>query len=239
MNELKIGAISDIHGNLVDITEECDVFIIAGDIIPLEIQFNKQASKDWFENEFTEWANNIPAKSVVIIGGNHDAYLEEISNANKLAICNKCKKLTILRNELKHIYDDNLVVWTIFGTPYCHQYGTWPFMRSEEILKDKFSAIPDSVDIVVSHDAPFSFGDCDLINKDRAKKHCIKPNVNIHLGNKELAYRLINVDYKIAICGHIHGGDHNYNEKYKNVNVSALDEDYNINWTAFYRTITK
>ena len=50
--KLKIAAISDIHGFLPEITEPADVLLIAGDISPLHIQFNKPAMKIWIETEF-------------------------------------------------------------------------------------------------------------------------------------------------------------------------------------------
>jgi Icc-related predicted phosphoesterase len=55
-----------------------------------------------------------------------------------------------------------------------------------------------------------------------------------HLGNKPLRERIENVDYKLLVCGHIHSGDHNFNEDWKVVNVSYLNESYEPHYPPFY-----
>ena len=53
--KLKIVAISDMHGKLPVIKEPADIMLIAGDIVPLEIQFNKEFSK---QNQLIDEKNN-------------------------------------------------------------------------------------------------------------------------------------------------------------------------------------
>ena len=45
---MKIAGISDLHGYLPNI-EKSDILLIAGDISPLNIQFNKPEMKKWLE----------------------------------------------------------------------------------------------------------------------------------------------------------------------------------------------
>lgn len=233
---MKILALSDLHGFLPVITEPAEIAIIAGDIIPLEHQFNKPNSKKWLETDFAYWVRNLPVKRVYVIPGNHDAYFESISRGNILAFESACLILTLLINETAHYYDDNAQLWSIFGTPYCHIFGNWPFMRTEEYMTEKFKKIPDKCDIIISHDPPFNCGDCDVILE--APEHRSQRMFQ-HLGNEPLANRIKEVEYKVLFCGHIHGGDHSFNEKFKTVNVSYLDEFYQPHYPPFYIELEK
>ena len=77
--KLKIVAISDLHGNLPDIIEPADIALIPGDIVPLAVQFNNPGSKEWLENTFANWVNNLPVDAVFLTAGNHDAYFANLS----------------------------------------------------------------------------------------------------------------------------------------------------------------
>ena len=233
---LRVAAISDIHGYFPIIEEPADILLIAGDISPLEIQFNKPKMKIWLETEFAYWIKSLPVDRVFLIAGNHDSYLESISKTNILALQQACVKLTYLKNEVCDYVDSYGQVWTIFGTPYCHIFGNWPFMRSEEYMTEKFKQIPDEVDIIISHDPPFAAGDVDVILE--APQHRFE-RMFTHLGNDPLRDRIEKVNYKLLVCGHIHGGSHDFNEEWKSVNVSYLNEYYEPHYDPFYITLTK
>lgn len=228
--KLSIVATSDLHGNLPEIKVPVDIAIIAGDIVPLQIQFDKTKSKKWFESEFAEWIKEMPVNEVFMIPGNHDAYFENIKESNLSALRVACHgKLKILINQKSTYIDENGLSWSIFGTPYCREFGNWPFMRPEKVLKDKFREIPDKVDIIISHDPPYNYGNCDIILEDYSK-------LWEHLGSEALSERLFDVKYKILFCGHIHSGDHKLNE-YNVVNVSHLNESYVPYYSPFYTEI--
>ena len=229
--KLKVVAISDLHGFLPEITEAADIAIIAGDTIPLEIQFNKPKSKEWLETTFANWVKTIPVDRVFMIAGNHDAYFESVKQSNILALHQACGNLIYLKNEVGHYYDDWGQLWSIFGTPYCHIFGNWPFMRSDDYMTEKFKEIPDKVDIIISHDPPWACGDVDVILEGPTHK---AGRMFQHLGNKPLRARIEKVDYKLLVCGHIHGGDHDLNEGWKAVNVSHLNEYYEPYYPPFY-----
>lgn len=72
---MRIGVTSDLHGVLPAV-EECDIFLICGDIMPLNIQLNMPKSRLWLQNTFIPWANGLPCKHVVFIAGNHDFWFE-------------------------------------------------------------------------------------------------------------------------------------------------------------------
>ena len=229
--KLKIVAMSDFHGTLPEITESADIAIIAGDLFPLNIQFNKPKSQKWVENVFAHWVNIMPVDMVYLVGGNHDAYFESISKANLQDLINACHgKLVYLENETADYFSDNGLLWTIFGTPYCHIFGNWPFMRSNAYMSQRFKEIPEKVDIIISHDPPFGAGDVDVI----LDTTIFGLTPFIHLGNQPLRSRIASVDYKILFCGHIHSGAHTLDETWKTVNVSYLNEHYKPHYPPFY-----
>jgi Icc-related predicted phosphoesterase len=233
MATLKIGAISDIHGNIINTIEKCDIFVIAGDISPLYIQFKMPAMKEWMLNEFATWVKNIPADKVILVAGNHDAWLERVSEYDMFEVQKATNfKLIYLKNEA-WTYKTDEGDWHFFGTPYCHQFGTWPFMRDERTLETHFKEIPDVVDVIISHDPPYGIGNTDVI-QEGFRYYTKQPK---HLGNNELAKRLFNVDYKLLICGHIHSGCHEIDDKC--VNVSLLNEEYEVWYDPFYTTLEK
>lgn len=237
---MKVIAISDLHGTLPVIEEEADILIIAGDIVPLDIQFNKPACQDWLFGEFVDWANALPVERVFVVAGNHDALMETWkTNTKRLQLVNASvgKMIIYLCNESYDYIDKNGEIWTIFGTPYCHQFGNWPFMRSEEILEEKFKALPEEVDIIISHDPPYGVGfhDCIL---EKAYSRSIGPE---HVGNLPLRKQLEKTKFKWLFCGHIHSGDHNPSEFMGGnvVNVSINNEHYTATYEPFITEIFK
>ena len=231
-NKLKIVAISDLHGILPQITEPADIMLIAGDIVPLNIQFNKSESKKWFEETFAEWIQKLPVDKVYMVAGNHDAWFEGISSPQLNSFIKACHyKVTYLKNEtVSHLLDDGTEI-KIFGTPYCKIFGSWPFMRLDSYLTEKFKEIPNDCDIIISHDPPFNISLADCILGRPYEKG--KPP---HVGNIVLADRLKDINYKLLVCGHIHSGDHNLTNNI--VNVSIVDENYELNYSPFYTELT-
>jgi Icc-related predicted phosphoesterase len=228
---MKICAISDLHGFLPEI-EECEILLIAGDISPLSIQFNKPEMKKWLELHFAYWIKSLPVKRVFLVAGNHDFYFQNINNSNILSLEQSCEKLVYINNKTIHYYDENCKLWSIFGTPYCSIFGNWPFMRSDEILIEKFKEIPEKVDIIISHDPPHGVGQVDqILGRPRWNNEELE-----HVGNIPLRERLNNTEFKLLVCGHIHSGDHeecDFNNG-KVVNVSVVNEQYKLYYKPFY-----
>lgn len=89
---MKVTAISDLHGNLIDI-EPCDLLLICGDISPLDIQRDYIQMTKWIFNEFREWIMKIDCSTVILTPGNHDFWFEKMINQSNTYLFNK---LTIL-----------------------------------------------------------------------------------------------------------------------------------------------
>lgn len=226
--KLKIVAISDMHGHFPVIKEPTDIMLIAGDTVPLEIQFNKEFSKQWFETTFASWIKSLPIEKVYMIAGNHDFYFQGISQANLAEFKHATDyKVIYLKNKhVEHVLDDGTKV-TIFGTPYCTMFGTWPFMREDDYLKKAFEQIPDKCDIIIAHNPPFAWNKSDMILESPRNRY-----IDEHCGSKPLTERLKEIDFKLLVCGHIHSGDHNLVDKV--VNVSIVNEQYKLAYEPFY-----
>ena len=213
---MKVCAISDLHGFLPNV-KPCDLLLICGDIMPLDIQTNMPLSLDWLSIVFKDWIESLPVDHVVMIAGNHDFVFERSERWAKAAL--DCGKITYLKNESFVYTSNDGEQVTIFGTPYCKIFGNWAFMREPEYLIEKYSKIPERVDILISHDAP------------RIKKVGV-----IHegewrgedAGNPYLAEVIRLKKPKYVFCGHIHSGEHELTEldNTKLYNVSIMNERY-------------
>ena len=71
---MRICAISDIHGHLINIPE-CDVLCIAGDIVNLLAQRSNEESDKFWSITFVNWVDKLPCKKVIVVPGNHDIYI--------------------------------------------------------------------------------------------------------------------------------------------------------------------
>lgn len=219
-----IGAISDLHGNLIDIYP-CKVLFICGDISPLKLQFDMEEMEYWITNEFLPWCEKLPCERIFLIAGNHDAFLERKKEKFKSLLLGS--KVVYLENELSEYTTDNGDCYKIFGTPYCHIFGNWPFMRTDEILKDKLSDIPEDCDVVFSHDCPFGTGDV-----------CLELNEK-HRGSIPLRDTIIRSKPKYLFTGHLHSANHNCEilGDTKVYNTSIVNERYKVSYEPLYLNI--
>lgn len=217
---MKITAVSDLHGNLIDI-EECTVLLICGDISPLNIQKDYIQMTKWFFNEFYNWINNLPCDYVILTPGNHDFWFEKFIKDGTMYLWDK---LSILINDTAEIFYGIKHI-KIFGTPYCKDFGNWPFMPGNDKLSELYDKIPEDIDILMCHDSPL----IGYVGNIMEESNKIYPN-GIPAGNKYLADAIFDKKPKYVLSGHIHSGDHTLKDYdgIKCANVSILDEDYNI-----------
>jgi Icc-related predicted phosphoesterase len=110
----------------------------------------------------------------------------------------------------------------IYGTPWVPIISyRWAFEAESDRLKQKFAAIPEGVDILLTHTPPrHDFLDVSLdygIDSDK-------------FGSSELADAIFVKKPKMCFCGHIHSGGHEM-AKLCNTevwNVSRVNESYEI-----------
>lgn len=218
---IRICAMSDLHGYLPEI-EPCDLVLICGDIVPLRIQGRTKDSYKWFSTEFKEWAMDLPCDKVIFIAGNHELSFPNHYNDYKQLFYND-SKVTYLCHEGYIYKGSDGKEYSIFGTPYCKEFGNWAFMLPDPELEERYSEIPENLDILITHDAPYGVSDVLL------QKEC-KWATGEHIGNVPLRNAIIQKCPKYVFHGHLHSTSHEFEllENSKVVNCSLKDEFYNV-----------
>jgi len=213
---MKIFAVSDTHGRheQVQIPEGTDMIIHAGD-------FSNVKSPALNHNEvnlFLIWLEQQPVKYKVIIAGNHDTSIES-RFINKEDFKNR--NIIYLEHELVEIEGIK-----IFGSPYTPEFCNWAFNRARNKIGRIWDTIPDDIDILITHGPPK--GILDSASRDR--------HVSEHVGCSALLKRVLKIQPKYHIFGHIHDNQDNLNNgtfkfvEYKTIfaNVSCVKDGENL-----------
>lgn len=200
---MKIFAISDTHGRheQVQIPEGTDMLIHAGD-------FSNVKSPAMNHNEvnlFLIWLEQQSVKYKVIIAGNHDTSIE-----SRFITKNDFKNRGIIYLEHELVEIEGI---KIFGSPYTPEFHNWAFNRSRNKLGKIWDSIPDDTDILITHGPPKGI----LDSAARGK------NLNEHVGCSALLKRVLKIQPKIHIMGHIHHNEDNLNNgTFKLLNCKTL-----------------
>jgi Icc-related predicted phosphoesterase len=213
---MKIFAISDTHGRheQVQIPEGTDMLIHAGD-------FSNAKSPSFNHNEvnlFLIWLEKQPVKYKVIIAGNHDTSIESrFITKNDF----KDKGIIYLEHELIEIEGIK-----IFGSPYTPEFHNWAFNRARNKLGRIWDSIPDDIHVLITHGPPK--GILDSASRDK--------HVSENVGCSALLKRVLKIQPKIHIYGHLHDNQDNKNNgtfkflEYKTIfaNVSCVKDGDNL-----------
>ena len=213
---MKIFAISDTHGKheQVVIPQGTDMLIHAGDFSNTKLP----AMNSNEVNLFLIWLEQQPVKYKVIIAGNHDTSIESRFFTKKDF---KDRGIIYLEHELIEIEGIK-----IFGSPYTPEYHNWAFNRSRNKLGRIWDSIPDDIDVLITHGPPKGI----LDSASRGK------NLNEHAGCSALLKRVLKIQPKIHIMGHLHDNQDNLNNgtfklnEYKTIfaNVSCVKDGDNL-----------
>lgn len=217
---MKCICLSDLHGTLLpveDYFEPCELICICGDIVPLNIQGNHKKARKWLIDAFKPWCESLPCNKVIFIAGNHDSVMHNEDFMH--SVFPKDEKVTYLFHEM-YTYNNGDKEYKIFGTPYCKLFGNWAFMDTDERLIKLYSDIPSGIDILLTHDQPFGYGDILLDN--------IYWNTGDHIGNKPLTLAILEKKPAYQFNGHLHSCQHELIEigNTKHYNVSIKNEKY-------------
>lgn len=222
---MRIVGMSDIHGLLIrpDMMPPGDVLCICGDIVPLDVQSDTVESIAWLCTKFFPWIEALPYEKVMLCWGNHDFIGQTLytdKNGNHRKPKRVLKKLMapaklVLLDDSECIYNGK----RFYGSPWCPDLSNWAFYGDHDKLVERFSKIPENVDVLVTHCAPrvLEFG---MTTQGW--------NAYRDFGCDELREAVYNRKPGLHIFGHIHTGRHSRLEidGTTYANVSIKDENY-------------
>lgn len=232
---MRIIGISDLHGYLPELPK-CDIVCICGDIFPLEYQNNTIKSISWFLLDFIPWTDKLNCDKVIFIAGNHCwLFYDLFKNNHKLDW--EIEELLLTSHldsvKIKYLCDSEYIYNGIkfYGTPWIPDLANWAFYGDMNLLKERFQAIPENVDILLTH-CPPQVADCGIV-----LQKCW--NYNKDFGCYELAQQYPRIHPKYHLFGHVHSGQHKVVHYFNSnlVNVSLKDENYEVKYKPFIFSI--
>jgi hypothetical protein len=220
---MRVVALSDQHGLLPDVPS-CDLLIVAGDVCPdrfgpfmaVHDPYQQQA---WFDRMVRPWLAAAPATHKLLTWGNHDWCGQVCSFREDSPARARSTDLQILVDEGTAVpSSDGGGQVSVWATPWSNRFLRWAFMKDPRELERVYAAIPGDIDILVSHQPPYGYGDR-TFNLDSGRLE--------HVGSPELLRAIERVQPRLVICGHIHGGFGRYEHQDIPIyNVSIVDERY-------------
>lgn len=234
---MTICAFSDGHGHLPDNLKPFDLLLIAGDNIDTYIQRDKQHTIDWYKEVFCPWVKELPFKDhqskVIFIAGNHEVGFQKMSESELAELMeylrvNTGDRAVYLQNEeYTFWYGDKS--YKIFGTPYCKIFYNWAYMETQESLTRLYDEIPEDVDILLTHDAPYGCSDLcyGWLTWGRPPEH---------VGNQALRDAILKKKPKYNLHGHLHSANHEFEQlgDTQVACVSIVNEEYQVAYEPLY-----
>ena len=186
-----------------------DVLIHSGDF--MHTGYYKQEAVEFFE-----WFENIKGYThKILIAGNHDRLMEDEPDYMR-GLLTGYKDITYIEDEWVELHGYVEKPVKIWGSPWQPEFYNWAFNlpRNGIEIAEKWSLIPDDVDILVTHGP--AFGVLDTVT-----------STSMNLGCEKLTERLSVVKPKLHSFGHIHGGSgYRFNGDTHSFNASSLNERY-------------
>jgi len=222
---MKILATSDMHGNLDNLDlSKVDLAVFAGDIAPLRGMgaWDVYDQLKWMNTKFVEFCCKWPSTKIIFVPGNHD-FFPLIKERFGYKLHGKNLNLDLASNATMLI--DKLIEVNglkVYGTPWVPIISyRWAFEAESDKLKERFSMIPEEVDILVTHTPP-RFNHLGISLEYGVDSE--------NFGCGELADEIFKKKPKMCFCGHIHSGDHQMNKLGSSEiwNVARVDESYDI-----------
>jgi len=182
MNKIKTYVLSDIHGYLPEIPNDCELLLIAGDLTH-EGRDTGRGVK-WVNTKLAPYLEELHRRKVhvVAIAGNHDYCFEQ--------------GWASIRSDLKWTLLDNssceykgLKIW---GSPWTPFFYDWAYNTDEKKLAQYYNSIPEDTDIIITHGPPRGILD-------------LSPYGLVNCGSTSLLQAVSShKNFKLHLFGHIH-----------------------------------
>lgn len=186
----KIVMISDTHEQHSQLViPECDLLIHAGDITGRGAMSKLEAFNTWIADLIADGV----VGDAVYIAGNHDITLGGAEKGDVERYEGVLKAGQYLNNSMAYVHnaeeEEPLCIW---GIPEQLAFCDWAFNTDEEGLAQRFAAIPEGVDVLVTHGPP---------------KGVLDANTGgIACGSLALLDWIQKYEPRLVVCGHIHEG---------------------------------
>lgn len=201
--------ISDTHGQHKGSEKKfnfpsADFIIHCGDI--------SGSGKEHVIKEFLDWYSSLDQyKYKIFIAGNHDRLFEDYRIIAKGLLS---QYSNVIYLEDSGIEIEGIKFW---GSPVSKPFNNWAFNKSEARLAQHWSAIPDDIDILITHNPPHSIMDYTSFSRE-------------NIGSKSLYIEVFKrIKPKIHCFGHVH---EEYGIREINgirfINASLLDDKYEL-----------
>lgn len=177
---MRVCCLSDLHGHLPEVPES-DLLVLAGDYC------RNHRDVFWYRKTFRTWLEACKERTkygVIGIAGNHDFAFE------RDPLLPKSLPWTYLCHDRVEVNG-----FKVYGHPYQPIFNDWAFNVPDDKLYRHHRAIPDDTDIVVVHAPPYLYGDAVPAQP-----------IPLRVGSKALAARIMEIQPKLVVCGHVHEG---------------------------------
>jgi len=183
---MRIWHISDTHTyhRLLEVPTNIDMVIFSGDCSNPRDPYNNEPEV----RGFIDWYRTLKIPYKIFVAGNHDTSIEK-----RLVTKEDFKRHDIIYLENEDVTIEGL---KIFGSPFTPTFGYgWAFNKDRNKLERIWrNIIDEDVDIVINHGPPKGILD---LSTDRhgGIERC---------GDKSLLNRVMEVNPKLCLFGHIH-----------------------------------
>jgi len=208
---VKILFISDTHTQHEGLSKAlpaADIIVHAGDVTG--------HGSEKSVRKFLKWYGQLDYEHRIFIAGNHDWMFER----NGMRARGVVKEYSRKYGEIIYLEDTGVerMGLKFWGSPISAHFGNWAFNRTEKKMAQHYAAIPDDIDVLITHNPPYMI-------KDYASSGSMN-----HVGSPSLYKEVTDrIKPEIHVFGHIHEqygvstiGETTF------INASNLDEHYQL-----------